>query len=203
MTRLYLVRHGETVWNESGKFQGHSDIALSAKGKEQAQKLAKALAQEKISAIYASDLMRARETAEIIAAPHGLPVNVVPALREIDFGAWEGLTYAEIKERFPESLMAWIRRPGSQLIPEGESFARLKARAYGATVELVRRHPGETILFVTHGGTIRAIICGALGLELDFAFAFQQDNTAVNIIDFYGERAVLALLNDTSHLRYF
>lgn len=200
MTKFYLIRHGETAWNESGKYQGHSDIALSERGRRQAQKLARYLEKEKIAAVYASDLSRALETAGIIAAPHKLPVIPLPEFRELNFGSWEGLTHEEITANFAQVVTEWLTHPGSLLLPKGESFELLKERAYEATLDLVQRHPGETIVLVTHGGTIRAIICAILELDLDKVWRLRQDNAAINIIEFYSNRAVLSLFNHTTHL---
>lgn len=200
-TRLILVRHGETAWNSNGKYQGHTDVGLSEVGKWQAACLQERFRDEKIDAFYASDLHRAMETAAIIAVPHGKEVRPVPALREINFGLWEGLTHSQIAAVYPQELQQWLFGPGEVVVPGGESFAQVRMRAWGALQEIVQAHRGETILAVSHGGTIRAILCAALNMGTESIWRFAQDNAAVNIIDFYPELPVVVLLNDTSHLR--
>ncbi|SHI45660.1 Histidine phosphatase superfamily (branch 1) [Desulfofundulus thermosubterraneus DSM 16057] len=122
--RIYLVRHGETIWNAELRFQGHSDTALSPRGLEQARALARRLRGENFSAFYASDLQRALNTARILAEPHGLPVVPLKALREINFGAWEGLTVAEIKNRYPRELQQWWHDPLHTRVPGGKPWRR-------------------------------------------------------------------------------
>lgn len=199
MTKLLLVRHGQTLWNHIARYQGHSDIELSDTGRNQAKLLADRLANESLQAVYASDLKRALETASIIAEPHGLPVQTLSGLREISFGAWEGLTYQEIKTRYRDIADSWHAAPGEVQIPGGESFQELTARANSAIMDLVNRHDSATIAVVAHGGTIRAIICALLGIDLNNLFRIRQDNGALNIIDYYEGYGILGLLNDTHH----
>lgn len=200
MTKVLLIRHGQTVWNRGGKYQGHTDVQLSEEGREQARRLRQRFINDRIDAFYASDLSRAMETASIIAEGRGAPVVPVPALRELNFGVWEGLTYQEILAGYGYLAERWYIDPTGLAIPNGETFEELKERSYRVMQDLVARHPGQTILVVSHGGTIRAIICAVLDLDLKNIWSFRQDNTAVNIIDFYEQRAVLSLLNDTHHL---
>ncbi|MDD2360831.1 MAG: alpha-ribazole phosphatase [Syntrophaceticus schinkii] len=201
MTRLLLVRHGETIWNHTSRYQGHTDIELSETGREQARSLAKRLKTEKVKAVYSSDLKRAFETASILASPHNLPVKATKELREINFGDWEGLTYQEIMEEYRELASEWYQHPGKIRIPGGETFTDVKERAYNTILELARQNDPGTIIVVAHGGTIRAIICGLLDIDLNHAFQIRQDNTALNIIEYnHGGYIVLSLLNGVSHL---
>jgi alpha-ribazole phosphatase len=194
------VRHGQTLWNHVARYQGHTDTPLDDTGTTQAKLLSLRLAAEPLQAVYSSDLKRARETARIIAEPHGLAVQTLPQLREISFGVWEGLTYQEIKTRFGDISDRWHTSPGSVRIPDGETFQELRERAYDAVKDLVKRHDQSSIAVVTHGATIRAIICALLGIDLNKVFRIRQDNAALNVIDFYGEFGILSLLNDTYHL---
>jgi broad specificity phosphatase PhoE len=146
MTTLLLARHGETDWNREGRWQGWADPPLNELGRDQARALAEQLRGEPFDAVYASDLRRARETAEIVAAPHGVPVVLERDLREIDLGSWSGLTRKEIKERFPD---------GSR--PDGETHDQLAARVRAAVIRLAREHRDGRVLIVSHGGTIRSI----------------------------------------------
>jgi alpha-ribazole phosphatase len=201
LTRLLLVRHGETIWNHTSRYQGHTDIELSETGREQARSLAKRLKTEKVKAVYSSDLKRAFETASILASPHNLPVKATKELREINFGDWEGLTYQEIMEEYRELASEWYQHPGKIRIPGGETFTDVKERAYNTILELARQNDPGTIIVVAHGGTIRAIICGLLDIDLNHAFQIRQDNTALNIIEYnHGGYIVLPLLNGVSHL---
>jgi len=201
LTRLLLVRHGETIWNHTSRYQGHTDIELSETGREQARSLAKRLKTEKVKAVYSSDLKRAFETASILASLHNLPVKTTKELREINFGDWEGLTYQEIMEEYRELASEWYQHPGKIRIPGGETFTDVKERAYNTILELARQNDPGTIIVVAHGGTIRAIICGLLDIDLNHAFQIRQDNTALNIIEYnHGGYIVLSLLNGVSHL---
>lgn len=200
MTRVYLIRHGQTIWNKEMKYQGHTDIALSDEGLEQARCVAKRLAKESLAAVYASDLSRAFVTAETIAESHGQTVTALPALREICFGDWEGLTYNGINEKWPDIMHDLYVYPENVIIPGGESFHILKERSSAAMQELVEKHPNQTIVVVSHGGTIRTLICAALNIHLNHVWNIRQDNTAVNIIDYYEARTMVSLLNDTCHL---
>lgn len=200
MTRVILVRHGQTVWNLEMKYQGHADIALTEKGVQQAEMVAKRLAKEKISAIYSSDLNRAYKTAEIIAAEHQLPVIAIPELREISFGDWEGLNYKGITSGWPKIMEDLFTHADTVRIPGGETFPEVKKRATKALGKLVLQHPDETIAVVSHGGTIRTLLCAALHIPLNYVWNIKQDNTAVNIIEYFGERLIVELVNDSHHL---
>lgn len=200
MARVILVRHGQTVWNKEMKYQGHTDIALSSDGIEQAQRVAGRLASEPVKAVYASDLSRAYMTAEKIALQHGLTVTTLPALREICFGDWEGMSYNGINEQWPELMEKLYTVPDEVEIPGGETFRELKERAEKAIYHLVEQHNHDTIVVVSHGGTIRTILCAVLNIHLNSVWNIRQDNTAVNIIDFYDNRVMVALVNDTCHL---
>src|SRR5919108_2705992 len=128
-TRIILVRHGETDWNATGRIQGHSDTPLNAVGREQAQRVAQRLASESVRALYSSDLARAFETATIIGQTLGLSVVTSPRLRERQYGAWEGLTSAEIQSRYPEQFAAWRARSTDFAPPQGETRSQLLTRA--------------------------------------------------------------------------
>jgi len=200
LTKMLLVRHGQTLWNHIARYQGHTDIDLSDTGRNQANLLSLRLATVSLQAVYASDLKRALDTARIIAEPHGLDVQALPQLREINFGAWEGLTFQEIKARYPDLANNWHASPGSVRIPDGETFQELMERANSTVTDLAKSHDPGTVAVVTHGGAIRSIICALLGIDLNNVFRIRQDNAALNIIDFYDGYGILNLLNDTHHL---
>jgi len=201
LTRVIFVRHGQTSWNQEGKYQGHSDISLNERGIKQGNLVAKRLANEKISAIYSSDLLRAQQTAEAIAEYHGLSVITKPEFREINFGIWEGLTYQEIMEDWSEILTAMYSKPGEIGPPQGESFQVVKQRVTRSLQECIAEHQEQTIVLVSHGGTMRVLLCAALGIGLDKMWSMRQDSSAINIIEYIDNRAVVSLVNDTWHVK--
>jgi probable phosphoglycerate mutase len=154
VTTILLARHGETDWNRDGRFQGHADPPLNETGRAQATELAAELADVELAAVYTSSLRRARETAEVVAAARGLEPIAVDALREVDVGSWQGLTRAEIGERFPDQLARWLDY--DQGWNDGESYDEMSRRVVSALLELADAHERERILAVTHGGPIRA-----------------------------------------------
>jgi broad specificity phosphatase PhoE len=154
VTELLLVRHGETDWNRERRFQGHADQPLNATGREQAEALAAELADEGIELIYTSDLSRARETAEIIAARLGAEVVPMRELREIDVGDWQGLSWPEIEERFPDGAQKWHET--GQGWANGETYDELGVRVVAALRKIAAAHPDRRVLVVGHGGTFRA-----------------------------------------------
>ncbi len=150
MTEILFVRHGETDWNVERRVQGHTDRPLTANGLAQARSLAESLRDERIDAVYASDLSRARETARAVADEHGLAVEELPALREKHFGTWEGLLDTEIRARFPAaSTGPW---------GDAETSEEVSERILAALHEIARRHPGGRVLVVSHGGPLRAVL---------------------------------------------
>lgn len=163
-TTLLLARHGETHWNATRRWQGHEDIPLNDRGRAQARELADLLADEPVSAVYASDLQRARETAEIVGNRMGLPVETDPRLREIFFGGWEGLTTPEIEHRFPDEVARWRADDGTNAFAGGETYTAMGDRVVAALDEIARAHPGETVLVVLHGGPIRGLLAHAAGI---------------------------------------
>jgi len=162
---VLLARHGETDWNAERRFQGHADRPLNARGRAQAEALAERLAPASLAAVYASDLARARETAEIVARRHGLPVVTRPDLKEVDVGSWSGLTTDEARTRHPEAFSRW-RDEGQPGWADGETYEEMRARALRAVLEIGSGHAGETVLVVAHGGTIRALLATALGMDV-------------------------------------
>ena len=167
MTTLILVRHGETDWNRNGRWQGHADTPLNERGRAQARQLADELSGEGVSAVYASDLMRARETAEIIAGRLGRPVALDPRLREVDIGGWAGLTMPEIETRFPDDVERWRTGDPRHAFDGGESYAAMGERVVAAVEEIARRHSGEDVVVVLHGGPIRALLARAAGITYE------------------------------------
>jgi probable phosphoglycerate mutase len=167
VTTLILVRHGETDWNRDGRWQGHADAPLNDRGREQARALADELADENVAAVYSSDLSRARETAEIVAARLNRPVDVDARLREVHVGGWSGLTTEEIETRFPDDVARWRAEDPQHTFDGGESYAAMGERVVAALEEIAARHPGKHVLVVLHGGPIRALLAHAAGITYE------------------------------------
>lgn len=201
MTRLYLIRHGETLWNKEKRAQGAQDIKLSENGKIQGKLLADSLKDKNIDLIYASDLSRAYETAELIGKSVEKPVTILEGIREINFGKWEGLTRDEMNNKYKEIFEEWNLRPHLAKIPGGETLKQVQKRAMEAVNGIIEKNPGKNIVMVSHGVSIKAIIFDLLNIELSNYKKFRQDNTAVNIIDIKKPYNVLVQLNDTCHLK--
>jgi len=162
VTTILLARHGETDWNRENRFQGHADPPLNEAGRAQAAELAAALVAEPLAAVYSSPLRRAFETAQILAAPHGLEPVPVDALREVHVGSWQGLTRAEIEQRFPEQFARWLNY--EQGWEDGESYEEMSRRVIAALLELAAAPEGKRILAVSHGGPVRAAYALADGI---------------------------------------
>ncbi|HUU54742.1 MAG TPA: histidine phosphatase family protein [Armatimonadota bacterium] len=199
-TTLILVRHGETEWNLAGRIQGHSDSRLTARGAEQGRRAAERLAGLDISTVYASDLGRARETGEIIAAPHGLAVKTVQALRERCYGAFEGRTAEEIRGETPDVFERWLGDRQGLAPPEGETQHELSERVMGALGEIAGAHPGETVVVATHGGPIKSAVFAVLEIPIESWDRAWVSNGSVTILKGDQGELKVACFNDTSHL---
>ncbi|MFJ5843274.1 bifunctional RNase H/acid phosphatase [Streptomyces shenzhenensis] len=200
-----LLRHGETALTPQKRFSGSggSDPSLSDVGREQAQRVAAALARRgTVQAIVSSPLARTRETAAIVAAGLGLEVAVADGLRETDFGAWEGLTFGEVHERHPDDLNAWLTDPEARPTGGGESFATTAARVAAARDELVTAYAGRTVLLVTHVTPIKTFVRLALGAPPESLFRMELSAASLSAVAYYADgNASVRLFNDTSHLR--
>lgn len=161
---ILLARHGESDWNRSKRWQGFADRPLTERGRRQAAELAERLADTELDAMYSSDLQRALETAQIVARTKGLRVETTSELREVDVGSWSGLTRAEAEDRFPDAYQRWLE--GGEGWDDGESYEQLGERVTRAIRRIAAAHDGKRILVVAHGGTIRAIHAGALGVDI-------------------------------------
>ena len=194
-TRLYLVRHGQVAEGHTQRYHGHNDIGLSPQGERQLRELAAQLQGAPLAGIYASDLSRSLDGAETISRGRGLAPLVIPEFREVNFGAWEGLTFGEIMEQYPSQLEARLRDLSSFRIPGGESLKDVAARALPRLRELLARHRDAAFLIVAHAGVNRVILCEAMGLHLNHLFRLEQNYGCLNIIDYFPDLAVVRLLN--------
>jgi broad specificity phosphatase PhoE len=196
-----MVRHGATVLSDEDRFAGATDVALSDAGREQTRRLAERLSDENIAVVYASPLGRTVETAQILAAPHKLEVQTRDGLREINHGRWEQMTRHEVEEKFPEEAAEWEKDPYTFAPLGGESGLAVTARSLPVLIDIVRGHPGENVLVVSHKATIRLLLSSLLGFDpRRYRDNLDQKPAALNIVDFRdATRARLSLFNDTSH----
>jgi broad specificity phosphatase PhoE len=199
-TTLLLIRHGETLWNREGRFQGHADSALSPLGEEQARRCASFLEGIVITAVCASDLQRAARTAAVIADGRELTVACSADLREVCLGEWEGLLTSEAEARDPEIWAQWRADSLHHRPPGGESLEALAARTVCFLESVVKLHPGETVAVVTHGGPIKAAVLRGLGAPLTSFRKLRIDNASITQIDVTGERWDLVHFNAACHL---
>lgn len=202
-TRLFLIRHGQTLANRSFRYIGSRDDALSDTGERQATQLATALAPLPIAAVYSSPLQRAHATARALAAPHQLEVQIADELRESAFGAWEGLSRDEVLARSVEDarlLHAWEQDP-TLAPPGGESFAAMQQRVSTFIEQLVATHAGQTLALVSHVGPIKVLLATALAVPISASFRVFLDPATISVIDWQsGGHALVRLVNSHAHL---
>ena len=201
MSRLLLVRHGDTELNSAERYWGSTDVKLSDAGFRQAEMLRDRLATERIDVIYSSNLRRASATAQIIASSHRLDIITCAELREIDFGELEGLTFNEISQLYPEVTELWLQRSPGLKYPGGESVDELTSRVSQFVGRLENHAPQETILIVAHSGVLRTLVCQLLGIELRYRWQFRLDLASLSVLETHPAGAILNLLNDVSHMR--
>lgn len=178
MTTLWLVRHGQTDWNLTGRWQGQASHApeLNDVGRAQALAIRDQLKDVRLSAVYSSDLLRSRQTAEIVVEPYGLPVTLEPRLREMNLGAWEGMLSDDIQVQFPQELIMRTQDPLNARAPQGESPAEVAKRVYAAMDDIAAKHPEESVLILGHGVSLAVIICRAEGIPLEGVYEHVPDN---------------------------
>jgi probable phosphoglycerate mutase len=203
-TRLFLVRHGATQLTAENRFSGAVGVDLSDEGRRQVQCLARRLADDAITAVYASPLSRTVETAEILAKLHGLTLVRRDGLREISHGRWEGLTRSEVEERFPGEYEEWESDPFTFAPDGGESGLAVLARALPVVREIVLAHQGKNVLVVSHKATLRLILSSLLGFDArGYRDRLDQSPACLNVVDFKDPvRARLMLFNDVSHYQH-
>ena len=205
MARLLIVRHGQSESNATGYLAGHADVGLTDLGRQQAQALARRLADVPIDVAYSSDLSRASETAQIILQGRDISLITTQQIREKHSGVFEGLTMEERKSRYPELYAASLAKDLDFVPPGGESYRQVSARMAGFVADIRQRYQDETVLIVGHGGSLRSAIVTLLDLPPEANWRFLPDNCSLSIIDTYthetfGADTLLRLYNDTSHL---
>ena len=199
-TRIIAVRHGETAWNVDARIQGHLDVPLNGTGQWQARRLARALAVEPPSIIYASDLQRAHATGQAVADATGAPLVVEPGLRERSFGQLEGRTFAEIEAELPEQARRWRQRDPHFAPEGGETLVQLRERIAATTHRLAAQHTGGLVVLVAHGGVLDVLYRLATGQELQAPRTWQLSNAAINRLLWTPEGLTLVGWADTQHL---
>lgn len=197
---IYIARHGETEWNAQGRIQGHTDINMSDKGRQQAQALAQRLSQISFDVAYSSDMSRTSETAQIVLGESGVPLHTTPQLREYNKGVFEGLTVHEYARKYPDLYHASLLNDLDFAPIGGETIRQSTARMAQFVHSLKERHLDDTVLIVGHGGSLRSFIVALLSLPPEANWKFAMDNCALSIIRTYTDNAVLHLYNETSHL---
>jgi broad specificity phosphatase PhoE len=202
MTRLVLVRHGQTDWNATERFRGRFDVPLNETGIHQAALTARRIAASwRPEAVYSSPLSRALNTAQAIAGPFSLTVRKLPELIDMDFGEWEGLSPDEVRARWPEILAQWYSAPHAARIPGGETLDQVRERCIRALERIESNHPAQTVVAVAHTDLNRTLLLVVLGLGNERLRSLKQDNCAINEIEIHGSNYILASMNETSHLR--
>jgi probable phosphoglycerate mutase len=199
-THVIALRHGQTAFNATQRIQGHLDIGLDDTGRWQAARAGAALADAGLASVHASDLARARDTAAAVAAACGLPLAVHTELRERHFGAFEGLSYAEIEARFPDDARRWRQREPGFGPGGGESLEVFSARCVAAFTRLARAHAGQTIAIVAHGGVLDCLYRAASGIGLQEPRTWVLANAAINRLLYTGEGFRVVGWDDRRHL---
>jgi alpha-ribazole phosphatase len=194
-TRVILLRHGEPQAAVHGRCYGNLDVALSTTGRAQADRLAAALRDMPLAAIYASPRRRAIESAEPLAAALGLTVETRDGLREIDFGVLEGLTYDEAAARHPQFYAAWMASPTEVAFPGGESYRQVRARVLATLESLLTAHAGRAFVVCAHGGVTRTLLAAALNMQDADIFRIAQDYACINIIDYLDGTCIVRSVN--------
>ncbi len=201
---ILLIRHGETAWNRERRMQGHIDIPLNQEGRRQARALGAALVTERPDAIWSSDLQRARDTAEAVADALGMTVTLEASLRERCYGAFEGMTYEEIGDRYPDSMAQWQRREPHARFPAGdreaETLHEFHQRCVATITNIARHHGSGKLVIVAHGGVLDSLYRAATGMPLDAARNFGNVNAAINRLHWDGSGFSLLNWGDDTHL---
>ena len=204
MTRIILVRHGQTAWNigsgSAERVRGRIDLPLDDVGLAQAHALAGRLADCPIVAVYSSPLKRAMETARPTAQQLGLPVQLLPGIMDINYGDWQGLSHPEVASAYPDLYPRWLETPHRVRFPNGESLRQVRLRGMTALREVAARHEGQVILLVAHQVVNKVLVCAMPGLDNSHFWRIQQDNACINVFEHQDGVFTAVLINDTCHL---
>ncbi len=200
MTKIILVRHGETEWNVGEIFRGRSDIELNETGVKQAELLAEYLSAVKIEAVYSSPLKRAIRTAATIASHHKPQIEIAPGLIDLDYGEWQGLPHQEVKDKYEELYTEWINSPDQLTMPGGENLNDVRKRTIGVVYEVIAKYEGSVVL-VSHRVVNKVLICTLLGLDNSHFWNIRQDTCGITTFTYENEQFILTEHNNTSYLK--
>lgn len=202
MTRIILVRHGETDWNKEKVFRGRIDVPLNSTGLQQAKATGKALSGQEIDAIYSSPLKRAIQTANGIALFHGhITIKEVRGFIDIDFGKWQGMPNNKVKVEFKELYDTWQNEPHNLKMPGGEGLDDVKLRAMGSLNDILSNHVHETVVIAAHRVVNKVLLCAILGLSNQHFWRIRQDTCAINIFEDSDRGFIVSIINDTCHIK--
>ena len=201
MTKVYLVRHGQTAWNLEEVFRGRADIPLDEAGRKEVHLAGEALKDETLHAIYSSPLSRSIETAENIAKFQNIPVTPFDSIIDISYGEWEGKSLKEVQKKFPDLYALWLEKPHKVTFPAGESLDEVRSRAMEAVENLVAKHKNENIALVAHRVPNKVICCALLGIDNSNFWRIQQDTASTNLFTYKDGQWIVSYLNDTSYLK--
>ena len=201
MTKIILIRHGDTDWNVDEIFRGRVDIKLNEVGAKQAELLARHLADEEMVAIYSSPLKRALETAEVIAVPHHINVVSAPELADFDYGEWQGLSHHMVKEQYQALYAKWLKDPHLVRVPKGESLDDVKKRVTSLVEQVVAQYEG-TVALISHRVVGKVLICALLGLDSSHFWNIRLDTCGLTTFTYESNRFVLTKHNETSFLTH-
>ena len=201
MSRVYLVRHGQTAWNVGEIFRGRADIPLDETGKHEVHLAGETLKDETLHAVYSSPLSRSMETAENIAKFHDISVTPLDAIIDISYGEWEGLDNQEVQQKYPDLHALWLTEPHKVLFPGGESLDEVRSRTMTALGDLLAKHQDENFALVAHRVPNKVICCALLGLDNSHFWRIQQDTASTNLFVYRNGQWIISYLNDTSYLK--
>ena len=201
MSRVYLVRHGQTAWNVGEIFRGRADIPLDETGKREVHLAGETLKDETLHAVYSSPLSRSMETAENIAKFHDISVTPLDAIIDISYGEWEGMGNQEVQQRYPDLHALWLSEPHKVLFPGGESLDEVRSRTMAALEDLLGKHQDENFALVAHRVPNKVICCALLGLDNSHFWRIQQDTASTNLFVYRNGQWIISYLNDTSYLK--
>jgi len=202
LTRIILIRHGQTTWNKVDRVRGQVNIPLDETGQAQAQATAARVLREwKPIAVYSSPLQRAVQTAQPIADGLGQEVIKLERFNDMNFGQWQGISAKEVEQRWPEMAQAWFTVPHTVTFPDGESLDQVRQRSTAALMQLVEKHPGQEVALVGHTVVNRVALCFVLGLDNSNYWRIGQDTCAINVFEWHKGVFFIQSLNDTCHLK--
>ena len=201
ITKVYVVRHGQTAWNLEEVFRGRADIPLDDTGKKEVHLAGEALKHETIHAVYSSPLSRSMETAENIAKFQEIDVVPLDEIIDISYGDWEGKPLADVQEKFPDLYERWLKAPHTVRFPNGETLEEVGDRTMGAVKRLVAQHKDENIALVAHRVPNKVICCALIGIDYSNFWRIQQDTASTNLFTYKDGQWIVSYLNDTSYLK--